>query len=276
MQATEKWVNECRRLATTARAHCLHMTHNGKSGHVGSMFSMMDLLAVLYERVLRVDPQNPAWPDRDRFVLSKGHGAGGLYAILAEKGFFPQEWLKTFYRDGGKLMGHINHSVPGVEFSSGSLGHGLPVSTGMGLAARGAGKKHRIFCMLSEGDVDEGSTNEALMFAAQMKLDNLVAILDYNKVQSIGFTKDVLELEPLTDRIEAFRWAVREVDGHNLEEIERTLKQVPFEPGKPSWITAHTVKGKGVSFLENTVSCHYITVNEGQLAQALEELGVSS
>ena len=276
MQATANWADACRELATTIRAHCLRMTHDGKGGHIGSMLSMAELTAVLYERILRVDPKNPKWAERDRFVLSKGHGGAAVYAVLAEKGFFPKEWMDTYYRDGGKLMGHISHHVPGVEFSTGSLGHGLPVATGMALAAKVAGKAHRVFCLMSDGDVDEGSTHEAILFARHQKLDNLIAILDYNKIQALGFVKDVLDIEPLTDRIVASGWAVREVDGHDVEAIERTLRQAPFEKGKPSWVTAHTVKGKGVSFMENTVSCHYGYVNDEQLAQALLELGVSA
>ena len=276
MESTGNWAEKCRELATTIRAHCLRMTHHGKGGHIGSMLSMAEVLAVLYERILKVDPKNPDWPERDRFVLSKGHGGAAVYAVLTEKGFFPKDWMETYYRDAGKLMGHISHKVPGVEFSTGSLGHGLPVAGGMALAAKVSGWDHRVFCMMSDGDVDEGSTYEAIMFAAQQKFDNLIAILDYNKIQALGFTRDVIDLEPLTERLTASGWAVREVDGHNVEEIESALKQVPFEKGKPSWVTAHTVKGKGVSFLENTVACHYGYVNEEQLAQALEELGVSA
>ena len=270
------WAERCRELATIIRAHCLRMTHHGKGGHIGSMLSMAELMAVLYERILKVDPKNPEWPDRDRFVLSKGHAGAAVYAVLAEEGFFPKDWMDTYYRDAGKLMGHISHKVPGVEFSTGSLGHGLPVATGMALAAQVAGKKHRVFCLMSDGDVDEGSTHEAILFASQHKLDNLIGVFDYNKIQALGFTKDVLDLEPLTDKLTASGWAVREIDGHNVVEIESTLKQVPFEAGKPSWVTAHTVKGKGISFLENTVACHYGYVNEEQLAQALEELKVKT
>lgn len=276
MQATGDWVEHCKELATKVRAHCLRMTHHGESGHVGSMLSMAEILSVLYERILRVDPANPKWPERDRFVLSKGHGGGAVYAVLAEKGFFPKDWLLTYYRDNGKLMGHISHYVPGVEFSTGSLGHGLPVAAGMAIAGRHAGKSHRVFCLMSDGDCDEGSNWEAILFAAQHHLDNLIGIVDYNKVQALGFVKDVLNLEPFAEKIRACGWAVREVDGHRLEEIESALKHVPFEAGRPSWVIAHTVKGKGVSFLENTVSCHYGHVNDEQLALALRELGVRS
>jgi len=266
----------CRQLAKTIRAHCLRMTHHGKGGHIGSMLSMAELLAVLYERILKVDPKNPKWPERDRFILSKGHAGAAVYAALAEKGFFPMQWLDTYYKDNGKLMGHINHKVPGVEFSTGSLGHGLPVACGMALSAKVRREKHRVFCLMSDGDLDEGSTNEAILFAAQQKLDNLIGIYDYNKIQALGFVKEVLNIEPLTSRMTDMGWSVREVDGHDVEEIERALREAPFEPGKPSWITAHTVKGKGVSFMENTVSCHYGHVNAEQLAQALQELGISA
>lgn len=274
MTDPENWADACREFANTVRAHCLRMTHRGEAGHVGSMLSMAELLVVLYERILKVDPANPKWPERDRFLLSKGHGGGAVYAVLAEKGFFPKAWLDTYYQDNGKLMGHINHKVPGVEFSTGSLGHGLPVACGMALAAKLQGRKHRVFCLMSDGDMDEGSTNEAILFAAQHKLDNLVGVYDYNKIQALGFVKDVLNIEPLTDRMTDMGWSVREIDGHNVEEIEHALSAVPFAPGKPSWVTAHTIKGKGISFMENTVSCHYGFVNAEELAQALKELGV--
>ncbi|NUQ64534.1 MAG: transketolase [Pirellulales bacterium] len=250
------------------------MTHRGKSGHVGSMLSMAELLAVLYTRVLHVDPREPRWPDRDRFILSKGHGGGAVYAVLAERGFFPADWMLGYYLDEGKLMGHISHHVPGVEFSTGSLGHGLPVACGMALAARRAKKTHRYVCLMSDGDCDEGSTWEAILFAAHHHLDNLTVVLDYNKVQALGHVKDVLDLEPLGEKLRTCRWAYREVDGHDVADIDAALKTLPFEQGKPSWLTAHTVKGKGVSFMENTVACHYGSVNDSQLEQALREIGV--
>ena len=270
----DAWADRCRELATTVRAHCLRMTHRGKSGHVGSMLSMAELLAVLYQRVLNVDAKHPDKPDRDRFILSKGHGGAAVYAVLTELGFFPKEWMNGYYLDEGKLMGHISHHVPGVEFSTGSLGHGLPVACGMALAAKRGGKAHRIVCLMSDGDCDEGSTWEAILFAAQHGFDNLTVIVDYNKVQALGYSKDVLNLEPLGDKVRACGWAYKEVDGHDVEDIDRGLAELPFEPGKPSWLTAHTIKGKGVSFMENTVSCHYGSVNDEQLAQALSEIGV--
>ena len=265
-----------RELATKIRAHTLRMTHGGKSGHIGSMLSMADLLAVLYDKILRVDPNNFNAPDRDRFILSKGHGGGAVYAVLAEKGFFPMDWLNTYCKDDGMLMGHISHHVPGVEFSTGSLGHGLPVAVGMALVAKYAGARHRIFCLMSDGDCDEGSTWEAIMFAAQHKFDNLTVIVDYNRVQALGHMEDVIELEPFAAKLGAFGWAVKEIDGHNYEEIETTLSSLPLEQGKPSFILAKTIKGKGVTWMENTVSCHYGSVNDEQLEQALKELGVAS
>lgn len=275
MSTCENWAEDCRVLARRIREHCLRMTHRGCSGHVGSMLSIAELLAVLYTRVLDVDPAEPRKPDRDRFVLSKGHGGGAVYAVLAELGFFPADWLQGYYRDEGRLMGHISHHVPGVEFSTGSLGHGLPVACGMALAAKRANRPHRVFCMMSDGDCNEGSTWEAILFAAQHHLDNLIVVLDYNKVQALGFCRDVLDLEPLGDKLRACRWAYGDVDGHDVVAIDAALARLPFEPGRPSWLTAHTVKGKGVSFMENTVSCHYGSVNDAQLAQALEEIGVS-
>lgn len=263
-------------MAKTIRAASLRMTHRGKSGHVGSMLSMADVLAVLYSGVLRVDPKRPHWPERDRFVLSKGHGGGAVYAALAERGFFPKSWMNTYYQDNGKLMGHISHHVPGVEFSTGSLGHGLPVAVGMALAARHAGKQHRVFCLMSDGDCNEGSTWEAIMFAAQHKFDNLVVIVDYNRVQALGKMADVIEMEPFAAKIRDFGWECREIDGHDFGQIESALKALPFRKARPSWILARTVKGKGVSWMEDTVACHYGAVSDAQLAQALNELGVKS
>lgn len=237
---------------------------------------MAELLAVLYTRILRVDPANPKKPDRDRFLLSKGHGGAAVYAALTERGFFPREWLSGYYLDEGKLMGHISHHVPGVEFSTGSLGHGLPVACGMALAAKRSGWPYRYFCLMSDGDCDAGATWEAILLAGHHHFDNLTVIVDYNKVQALGHSRDVLNLEPLGDKIRACHWAYREVDGHDVQAIDAALETLPFEKGKPSWLTAHTVKGKGVSFMEDTVSCHYGSVDDAQLAQALREIGECS
>lgn len=260
----------CRRL----RRHSVVMTHQANSSHVGSSLSMVELLAVLYGKVLRVQPAQPTWADRDRFILSKGHGCAVYYAVLAETGFFPLDWLGTFYRNGSRLAGHATHThVPGIELSTGSLGHGLSVATGMALSAKRDGKSYRVFCLLSDGECDEGSTWEPVLFAPQHKLDNLVAIVDYNKIQSLGTVKEVMDLAPFADKWRAFGWAVSEVDGHNLVDIEMALSQIPFESNKPSCLIAHTVKGKGVSFMENKLLWHYRTPQGEEYAAALAELG---
>lgn len=261
-----------RQYALKVRLHCLKMTHKGKSGHIGSMLSMADIITVLYESILKVDPKNPSLSDRDRFILSKGHAGAAVYAILAEKGFFPMEWLDTYYQDEGKLSGHISHHVPGVEFSTGSLGHGLPVAAGMAIAAKRANRKNRVFCLMSEGDCNEGSTWEAIMFAAQHKLDNLVAIVDYNRIQALGHAEDIIELEPFEAKLIDFGWSVKKIDGHNYKQIEEALSTIPISKNKPSWIIARTIKGKGVSFLENTVASHYKSLNREELEKAFNEL----
>lgn len=253
------------------------MTHRADASHIGGSLSMADMLAVLYGQVMRFDPQRPDWPERDRFILSKGHGCAALYAVLAECGFFPLEWLDTYHLDGSHLAGHATHKgTPGVELSTGSLGHGLPVGCGMGLAAKRDGKAHRVFVMLSDGECDEGSTWEAVLFAPHHELDNVVVTVDYNKIQSLGHVKDVLDLDPLADKWRAFGWATRELDGHDVGALQEALTQVPFEPGKPSCIVAHTIKGKGVSFMEGKLQYHYTPARGDELDEALAELGDSA
>jgi transketolase len=262
-------------LAQSIRTHTLHMVHRSNASHVGSCFSMADLLAVLYEKILRIDSANPDWSERDRFILSKGHSAAILYATLAECGFFPKEWLDTYCQDGSKLTGHVSHHVPGVEVSTGSLGHGLPIGCGMAIAGKRGSQSYRVFVILSDGELDEGSNWEAFLFAPHHQLDNLVVIIDYNKIQSFGTIKEILDLDPLADKFRAFNWSVREIDGHNLTEIEDTLSQVPLEANKPTCIIAHTIKGKGVSFMENQLAWHYKSPNQDQLKQAIAELELS-
>lgn len=260
-------------IAKQIRIHCVNMTHRAKSSHIGSSLSMADLLAVLYNGILRIDPANPEWPDRDRFILSKGHACTALYAVLAERGFFPLEWLDTFYQNGSRLAGHVTHTyIPGVEVSAGSLGHGLSMATGMALVAKRDGRSYRVFALLSDGECDEGSTWEAALFASQQQLDNLVAIVDYNKIQSLDYVKEVMDLEPFGKKWQSFGWGVREIDGHNVAEIHQTLSQVPFKPGHPSCVIAHTIKGKGVSFMENTVLWHYRSPQGEEYQLAVAEL----
>lgn len=263
-----------RNLAQRIRAHVVRMVHRAKASHVGTCFSMADLLAVLYGGVLRVDPARPDWEDRDRLVVSKGHGAAAVYAALAEVGFFPVSWLDTYCADGTRLAGHVtHHGVPGVEFSSGSLGHGLSLACGVALAGKRDGRPYRAFALLSDGECDEGSTWEAALFAPHHGLDNLVAVVDYNKIQSFGTVAAVLDLEPLAAKWRAFGWAVRELDGHDHRQIRDALAGVPFEPGRPGVLIAHTVKGKGVGFMEDKLEWHYRSPDAAQLAQALAELG---
>ena len=261
-------------LAGRIRAHALRMVHRAKASHIGGCLSVADVLAALYGGILRVDPARPDWPARDRFILSKGHGAAALYATLAERGFFPAAWLEEFCRDGGRLCGHVTSGrVPGVEVSAGSLGHGLPIGCGMALAAAREHPAARVFVVLSDGECDEGSTWEAALFAGHQRLDNLVAIVDYNKIQSFGRVEEVLDLDPLADKWRAFRWAAREVDGHDHAALAAALGALPLEAGRPSVLVAHTVKGKGVSFMENDLAWHYRSPDDAQLAGALAEIG---
>jgi transketolase len=261
-------------IAQRLRARAVKMIHRSRASHLGSCLSMADLLAVLYWRILRLDPANPGWSERDRFFLSKGHGAAILYAALAERGFFPVDELDEYCNFGSRLTGHVTSGVPGVEVSSGSLGHALPVACGVALAGKRAKTSNRNFVMLSDGELDEGSNWEAILFAPQHKLDNLVVIVDYNRIQSFGKTADVLDLDPLAKKFSAFRWSVREISGHDVGEITRALEEIPFEPGRPSAIIANTVKGKGVAAMENQLVWHYKSPTDEQLDTALKELGV--
>jgi transketolase len=272
----EPWpspIEDTEALARRVRRHALSMTRAGKSSHVASVLSMADIIAVLYGRILRVDPTWPGRPDRDRFVLSKGHAGAGVYAALAERGFFPAEQLATHCQDGSKLSGHVSHKgIPGVELSTGSLGHGLSVAAGMALAGKLDGGEQRVFVVQSDGECDEGSVWEAVLFASHHRLDNLTVIIDYNKLQSLAPVADTLALEPFVDKWRAFGWAVAEVDGHDHAALAELLQRVPLEPGRPSAVIAHTTKGKGVSFMENTVLWHYRSPQGGEFELAMKEL----
>ena len=270
---TERESTAILELSNRIRRQSVVMIQKAGSSHLGSSLSMAELLAVLYGKILRVNPEQPDWPDRDLFILSKGHGCAAYYAVLAETGFFPVEWLDTFYQNGSRLAGHATHKgVPGIEISTGSLGHGLSVGTGMALAAKRDGRPYRVFCLLSDGECDEGSTWEPVLFAPHHGLDNLVAIVDYNKIQSLGTVKEVMDLDPFADKWRSFGWAVREVDGHDLREVNSDLSQVPYEAGRPSCIIAHTVKGKGVSFMEDKLLWHYRSPQGEEFEAALKEL----
>lgn len=260
-------------LARRLRAHALRMTHRARASHIGSCLSMADMLAVLYGAVLRVDPARPDWPGRDRLVVSKGHAAAIVYAALAERGFLPVEELDSYSADGGRLAGHVTMTVPGVELSTGSLGHGLPVAAGMALAAQRAGAAWRSFCILSDGELDEGSNWEAVQFAQHFRLEGLTALVDYNKIQSFGTVAEVSDLHPLADKFRAFNWGVVELDGHDHAALLAALTGPPPRPGRPTAVIAHTVKGKGVSFMEGQLLWHYRNPDAAQLEAALAELG---
>jgi transketolase len=258
--------------AKKVRQLSLKMVTRAKASHIGSALSIADIVAVLYSDVLRINHAQPDMLNRDRFILSKGHACVAVYAALAEKGFFPITELETYGQDYSNFMNHISHKVKGVEFSAGALGHGLSFGAGKALAAKRLKADWRVFVLLSDGELDEGSNWEALMFAAHHGLDNLVAIIDYNKLQSLTTIENTLGLEPLVNKFKAFGWSVKEVDGHSHAQIKGALQKTPWSANKPSILIAHTTKGKGVSFMENSIEWHYRNPSPEQLLQALAEL----
>jgi len=258
-------------LARKIRQDAIRMVNKGGSSHIGSVLSIADILAVLYGSIMSYRASAPKWEGRDRFILSKGHAGAGVYAALAECGFFNPERLMEHYQDGSIFSGHVSHKgIPGVELSTGALGHGLPVGVGMAYAAKLDNKKHRIFVLMSDGELDEGSNWEALLFASHHKLSNLTAIIDRNRLQSMDDTEATMALEPLKDKFTAFGWHVEDTDGHNHESLSNVLKA----NGKtaPTIIIANTTKGKGVSFMENEVAWHYRTPTDELFLQAIKEL----
>jgi len=265
--------SELKKIAAEIRLKVIRMAYDGRHCHIGSSFSEVELLAALYFKIMKHNPKRPKDPARDRLILSKGHGSAALYAILAKAGYFPKIWLKDFVKNGSPLIGHVNyHGVPGVEFSTGSLGHGLPVGLGMALALKKNKLPGRVFVILSDGELDEGSNWEAILAAANWRLDNLVVIVDYNKIQACGRVEEVMPLEPLIDKWQAFNWSAKELDGHNFDQIIPALSNLPFKSTKPSVLIAHTTKGKGVSFMENKMEWHYMTPTKEQLEKAEREL----
>lgn len=259
-------------LANKIRKHAVNMTSLGNSSHIGSILSIADILAVLYGAVLKYDAKNPNWIDRDRFILSKGHAGAGVYAVLAECGFIPLDKLKTHYQNGSDLSGHVSHKgIPGVEFSTGSLGHGLPVASGMALAAKINKKKHRVFTVLSDGECDEGSNWEAALFASHHKLNNLIVIIDRNRLQSINSTEDTLALEPFYDKWKSFGWEALNIDGHNHKDIFKSCND-DVSKNKPLCVIANTTKGKNVSFMENNTLWHYRSPQGEEYKLAIDEL----
>ena len=256
--------------ALEIRKEALNMIYEGKTGHTGGSLSETDILVTLFYSVMNFDASHPEWPERDRFVLSKGHSVEAYYVILADLGYLPKEELKTFSKFGTRLIGHPNNKVPGIEVNSGALGHGLSMAAGMALAAKLDKKDYRVFVLMGDGELAEGSVWEAAMAASYYKLDNLYAIVDRNGLQISGATEDVMGLEPLADKWRSFGFAVDSVDGHDYGAIKHALMKKTAE--KPTLLIARTTKGKGVSFMENQAKWHHGVPSEEQLAQALAEL----
>jgi transketolase len=259
-------------LAQSIRRESLKMVSRARASHIGGALSMADIIAVLYANVMNVRPTEPGWAERDRFILSKGHSCVGLYSALALSGFFDVEELKDYGKDGSRLMSHVSHKVPGVEFSTGSLGHGLPFGCGKAMAAKRRNESWRTFVLVSDGELDEGSNWEAILFAPQHALDGLVLIVDYNKIQSLGSVAEVIDLHPLAEKFRAFRWAVEEIDGHDHDQIEAALSRSKKATGKPLCIIANTIKGKGVDFMEDSLRWHYSSPDSEQLKDALGQI----
>lgn len=247
----------------------------GGRGHVGATLSLVEILRVLYDDVLRVRPSEPRWADRDRFILSKGHGCLALYAVLADKGFFPLDELRRQCRAGALLGGHPETRTPGIEASTGALGHGLPIGVGLAIAARLSGKTHRVFVVTGDGELDEGSCWEAALAAAKHKLAALTLIVDYNKLQSYGSVREVLPLEPLVDKLRAFGFATGEVDGHDVAALRGIFQRLPLDRKRPSAIVCHTVKGRGFAFAEHDPAWHHkAKIGEADVARMRQALEV--
>lgn len=267
---------ELQQIAKEIRVQIIEMSKTGKAPHLGSSLSCVDLIVAAYFSFLRLDPANPADPLRDRFILSKGHAISTLYAVLARKNFFPKDLLKTFNKDGSSFPEHPTpHCAPGVEMATGSLGHGLSVGIGQALAGRILNQPYRVMALLSDGECNEGSVWEAALFAPARKLDNLIAIVDFNKWQATGRSEEVMQLSPLKDKWTAFGWQAYEIDGNDFGQILDVFHKIPESPGKPTAIIAHTVKGKGVSFMEDDNNWHYRIPTEEEVAKSKLELGIS-
>ena len=260
-------------LATTIRRDALAMVYKAKSSHIGSCFSMADILAVLYGApIVRHDPKQPDWQERDIVLVSKGHAAAIMYALLGELGYFDKELLDHYCKNGYVLQGHLSHHVAGIELSTGSLGHALSVGCGWAISAKRSNHPRRVFVILSDGELDEGSNWEAILFAGHQKLSNLTVIVDYNKIQSFGTTAEVLNLEPLADKWRACNWHVQEVDGHDKAALAAALSDQRALTDLPSVVIAHTIKGKGVDFMEGKLEWHYKSPSPEQFEQASKQL----
>ena len=266
-------VQRLNNITNSIKYEIINMIYLAKSGHPGGSLSAASIISVLYFHVMRIDPKSPQWDDRDRFILSKGHACPVLYAALALRGFFPKEDLSTLRQLNSSLQGHPDmRKTRGVDMTTGSLGQGLSVGIGMALSGKLDNKDYRVYVMLGDGELDEGQVWEAAMFAAKYKLNNLLVIIDYNKLQIDGTTEEVMPLEPLVDKWKAFRWNVVEVNGHNVDEILTAMKKFKLTRNMPTVIIAHTVKGKGVSFMENNPDWHGRVLNKQEYEQAIKEI----
>lgn len=262
-------------LAADIRKDVLAISTRANTSHIASALSPVELLVTLYFHRMRLNPKNPQWKLRDRFILSKGHGGAALFATLMHRGFFPRRLLETFCLDGSLLTTHpMRKSAPGIEATTGSLGHGLSIAIGMALAAQHEKRKNFVYAILSDGECDEGSVWEGALFAGHHKIDNLIIFIDYNKNQGIGRTSEILDLEPFADKFRSFRWDVEEIDGHDMEAIDRAIENAQKEPGFPHCIIAHTIKGRGVSYMEDQNEWHYRVPKDKHLDQALRELAI--
>ena len=261
-----------RRKSLELRKDLIAMICAAKTGHVGGSLSSLDILTVLHYGVLRLDPKNPSWPGRDRFILSKGHSVEGYYHILADLGFFPKEELATYGTFNSRLIGHPTVKVPGIEMNTGALGHGLSVGVGMALAGKMDGMDYRTFVLMGDGELAEGSVWEGAMAAAHYGLDRLTAIIDRNRLQISGDTEKVMRLESLVGKWREFGWEAREADGHDFRELAGLFSRVPFAAGKPNLVIANTIKGKDVSFMENIAKWHHGVPTKEQMETACAEL----
>jgi transketolase len=272
MERTEN-VRELEKICTRIRRHIVEMIGAAGSGHPGGSLSATEIVVTLFWDVMRHDPANPQWPDRDRIILSKGHAAPVLYAAMAECGYTPVETLNTLRKLGSIYQGHPDRRfIPALEASTGSLGEGLSIAAGMGLAARWDKRPSRVYCVLGDGEIQEGQIWEAAMFCAFHKVDNVVAIVDYNRIQLDGFVKDVMEIEPLAAKWQAFGWHTIELDGHSVAALQSAFAEAASIKGKPTALIAHTVKGKGVSFMENNPKFHGVAPTKEEVELALKEL----
>ena len=270
---TSEEIQELSLKANAVRRHIIEMVYAAGSGHPGGSLSATDIIVTLYFKLMNYDPDNPEWEDRDRFVLSKGHAAPALYATLAELGVFPVDELLTLRKVGSRLQGHPDmRKLPGIEASTGSLGQGLSIANGMALAAKLDRRLYNVFVMLGDGEIEEGQVWEAAMFASHYKLDNLIAFLDRNRLQIDGETEQVMSIEPIADKWKSFGWEVREINGHDFKEIIEAVEWAKQVRGKPAMIIAHTVKGKGVSFMEGSVHFHGKPPNDEEYKIAIQDL----